>query len=1075
MSAFRARHFPFSALCFRAIFILTFFILTFFFQVIPTFAQSELATVFGRVTDQSGAVIAGAEIEIRSVDTGISVKSATNGDGLYTVPSLHPGHYVISVGKQGFRTVSATGLELNVQDNVARNFSLQVGSASESVTVTAEQTNINTTDATVSTVVDRNFAENLPLNGRSFQTLIQLTPGVVAVSSNAGDSGQFSVNGQRAASNYWMVDGVSANVGIGITSIGTPGNGLGGTLASFSAMGGTNSLVSVDALQEFRIQTSTYAPEFGRTPGGQVSIVTRSGTNQVHGTLFDYLRNDVLDANNWFNTAVSPALPKAKERQNDFGGTFNGPLWKDHTFFFFSYEGLRLRLPETELTTVPDLTSRENALPSMQPFLNAFPLPNGPDDRTTNVAQFNTSFSNPATLDDYSLRVDHRLKDNLNVFGRYNFSPSEVIQRGVTLRNMPLNGLSTTQITIHTATLGANWMMSSSMGDDLRLNYSRTQAFGRNNIDDFGGAVPLTSLPFPSPFNAENGQFSFFISSLRQGNLLDGTSLRNLQNQINFVNSLYRQQGSHSLKFGVDLQRLTPTYAPSAYTQGVRFATVSRAMNGQLSSSDVATGVGATFVISNLGVYAQDTWRMTPRITMTYGLRWDLNLPPSTKKGPNLAAAQNVDLSNLSSVALAPADTPPYSATYSNVAPRIGIAYQVVPKPDWGLVLRGGFGVFYDLATSEMGNLISDGQYPFGSLVFNGSGTFPLSASLAAAPPIMPPGGGAGTLAAFDPHLQLPYTLEWNTALEQGLGNQQTMSVSYIGAAGRRLLQTAESLSPAFFLQLVTNGSTSDYNALQLQFERRLSRSLQALASYTWSHSIDTASAGSFFNLSNFLVPGANPGFNNNRGSSDFDIRHGASAGLTYDIPSPKLRVLTAALLRGWAIDTFIQARSAPPVDVSDFNFFQLNNGILLNVRPDLIPGQPLYLFGSQYPGGKAFNPAAFQDPPGDFSTGIPDRQGNLGRNTLRGFGAFQWDFAVHRDFRIERSLKLQFRAEMFNFLNHPNFGQPSGLFGLGGFGLARETLGQSLNGSNLGGGAFNPLYQIGGPRSMQFALKFIF
>ena len=202
--------------------------------------------------------------------------------------------------------------------------------------------------AAVSTVVDRQFAENLPLNGRSFQTLIQLTPGVVLTTSSYASDGQFSVNGQRADSNYWMVDGVSANIGVSSSSAAT--DTLSGSLGGFSAQGGTNSLVSVDAMQEFRIQTSTFAPEFGRTPGGQISIVTRSGTNQFHGTAFDYFRNDVLDANNWFNgTSTTPPLPKAEERQNDFGGTFGGPIIKDRTFFFFSYEGLRLRLPQTAL------------------------------------------------------------------------------------------------------------------------------------------------------------------------------------------------------------------------------------------------------------------------------------------------------------------------------------------------------------------------------------------------------------------------------------------------------------------------------------------------------------------------------------------------------------------------------------------------------------------------------------------------------------------------------------------------------------------------------------------------------
>src|SRR5258707_3710 len=243
-------------------------------------AQTELAGVYGRVTDPSGAVITDAEVEIKNVETSLSTTVKTNQDGLYTIPSLRPGHYLINVRKPGFKSVTVTELTLNVQDNVVRNFALQVGSVAEPVTITADDLTINTTDASVSTVVDRQFAENIPLNGRSFQSLIQLAPGVVPATSNSADGGQFNVNGQRASANYWTVDGVSAN--IGISPFTSPGNGLGGSLGSFSASGGTNSLVSVDALQQFRIQTSTYAPEFGRTPGGQISIVTRSATNGFH-------------------------------------------------------------------------------------------------------------------------------------------------------------------------------------------------------------------------------------------------------------------------------------------------------------------------------------------------------------------------------------------------------------------------------------------------------------------------------------------------------------------------------------------------------------------------------------------------------------------------------------------------------------------------------------------------------------------------------------------------------------------------------------------------------------------------
>jgi hypothetical protein len=285
----------------------------------------------------------------------------------------------------------------------------------------------------------------------------------------------------------------------------------------------------------------------------------------------------------------------------------------------------------------------------------------------------------------------------------------------------------------------------------------------------------------------------------------------------------------------------------------------------------------------------------------------------------------------------------------------------------------------------------------------------------------------------------------------------------------------------------LANAGTSDYDALQLQFRRRLASGLQVLASYSWAHSIDTASAGSDYLASNILVPGANP--NLNRGPSDFDIRHAFSAALTYDIPAPRTGKLAPALLHGWSIENVVQARSALPVDVSDIGFFEFNNGFNADIRPDLVAGQAVYLFGSQCisvfgascPGGKGFNPAAFADPPIDSGTGNPLRQGDAPRNFLRAFGAVQWDLAVHRDFPIRESLNLQFRAELFNVLNHPDFGPPNGQFlspafgGPAGFGISTQTLAQSLNGDNLGAGAFNPLYQIGGPRSVQLALKLMF
>jgi len=1039
------------------------------------FAQSTNGSVRGIVFDPDGRSIAGAEVIVVNDETRVQFTTTTNREGLYAVENIPPGPYRIQVSKFGFKTIVKPDLILNVQSSLVLNFTMPLGASMVTVTVEGGAPMLNTTDASVSTVVDRQFAENLPMNGRSFQTLIDMTPGVVVSATNSLDNGQFSVNGQRAAANYWMVDGVSANVGVGVAAAQAGGNGLGGTLGGFSALGGTNSLVSVDAMQEFRIQTSTFAPEFGRTPGGQISIVTRSGTNDWHGTAFDYLRNDLLDASNWFNGYTNnPPLPKAEERQNDFGGTLAGPIRKDQTFFFLSYEGLRLRLPQTTLSTVPDLAARQNAVAAMQPYLNAYPLPNGPDDVATGIAQSNASYSNPASLDAYSLRVDHKLNNDWSVFGRYNYSPSSVENRGAS-GAAPLSQVSTSSITTQTGTVAATAALSPRSSNDLRFNYSRTGASAAAALDSFGGAVPLEMLPFPDGFDERNGRFSFAITSLTAGSQYSvGLVSRIVQRQINLVDGFSLQRGSHTLKFGVDYRRLWPELAPAEYRQSVNFRTVATATQGMTRGGGVASVANPTFLFRNLGLYAQDTWHALPRLTVTYGLRWDVDWAPSTIDGPNITAVTGYSPSDLSNLAIAPAGTPPFQTTYRNFAPRLGAAYELRSAPEWQTVLRAGAGVFYDLASSEAGNLLASTFPPLGLQQALRNVTFPYTAAQTA-PPVIPATASLADVFAFNPNLKLPYTIEWNAAIEQSFGKNQVLSVSYLGASGRRLLQTTYFSSPpsnpdVAVGEFVDNAAESSYHALQVEFRRRVSRGLQVLGSYTWSHSIDTASAGSVGNVSN--SGGAN---SYNRGSSDFDIRNAMAVGLTYQVPAPRASKFAKAILGGWSVDSLILVRSAPPVDISDVNFDLLDSGVSVNIRPDIVPEQPFYLYGSSYPGGKALNPAAFTDPPIDPSTGNPQRQGNLSRNALRGFGATQWDLATHRDFSIHESLKLQLRTEFFNVLNHPNFGQPNNQFGTGGFGLSTEMLGQYLSGGVVGGGGFSSLYQIGGPRSVQVALKLIF
>src|SRR5579864_471638 len=1036
-------------------------------------SQTESATVSGRVTDASGSVVPGTEVQLKSIERGTSQQAVSNQAGIYSFPSVQPGQYHMTLRKAGFRQIEFVGLIVNVQDHLEKNFQLQVGSVSESVTVAGGGPLVNTEDASVSTVVDRNFAENLPLNGRSFQTLIQLTPGVVPAASNLSDGGQFNINGQRANANYWMVDGVSANIGIAPYS--ATGNSISGSLGSFSALGGTNSLVSIDAMQEFRLQTSTYAPEFGRTPGGQISIITRSGTNRFHGTAFDYLRNDLFDANDWF--ADNANLPKPEERQNDFGGTFSGPIWKNRTFFFFSYEGLRLRLPQTGLTTVPDLTARQNADPVQQPYLNAFSLPNGADDTTAQIAAFDASFSNPAALDAYSLRVDHLIKDRVTVSARYNYSPSNAIQRGGS--SEPLSNLFTSRINTQTATGSVTWLISPVVANDLRLNYSTVYSSSYWSLDGFGGAVPLSSLNFPSPYTTDNAHLTYTVLPLKHRQYADGDASQNRQRQFNIVDNISVQKGLHSIKVGVDYRRLAPLYSPSLYSQNVFFSSLASAETGNVDLFNLlVSSVDARFLFRNLSAFGQDTWRLRPKLTLTYGLRWDVDFVPATTSGPSIPAVTGYDLKNLSNLALLPNGSSPFKTTYNNFAPRLGIAYQISTSRDWQTAVRGGAGVFYDLRDGEFGNLLGE-AYPFTAVgVLVGAG-FPVPSSLAAPPPISTSSLPTGLLTAFDPGLKLPYTLEWNLSLEQALAGQRTVTASYLGARGKRLIQSAVAVAPNQnfgFAELVGNTANSDYDALQVQFKQRAWHGLQTLASYTWSHSIDTSSGGSILgDPGNTLLPGL-PSMN--RGPSDFDVRHAITVGATYDVPKTHFGRLANVVLNGWSIQNAIQGHSASPVNVFDGTFTSLY-AFGASVRPDIVPNQPFYvhgnacpdLAGSVCPGGKALNPAAFLSPPSDPNSGFPLRQGNLARNALRGFGAIQWDLAVHREFPISEVSKLQFRAEMFNVINHPNFAPPQADISASNFGESSQLLNQYL-GSNVGNGGFSPLYQIGGPRSIQLALK---
>jgi hypothetical protein len=1041
------------------------------------FAQ-DFASLTITVTDSTDAMVPDASVTLVNSQRGTIYHQPTPTGGYVIFDSLTPGDYSVEIEKTGFRKYRVDSLPLGVRDRKTLVVELKIAEAQSTTVDVKEKVDLISNDAAQGVPLGQNYIQDLPLNGQNAESLVLMVPGISSAAGGTGADGGINANGLRSNTNYYTLDGVSMNTGVaGGGGGGRGGGGFagfgGGAAGAAAGAGGATGLVSVEDMQEMNVQTAAIAPEFGRSPGAQIAMTSRSGTSDFHGSLYYYFRNQRLDGNDWF--ANSLGLGRGPERENRPGGTLGGPLVKGKTFFFASFDQLSVAAPFTIISDVPSVTTRQSTSAPLQPFLNAFPIPNGVA-LIDGAQQYQAVVSNPAFSESASLRLDQVITSKMTAFLRYSLSPSSSERRGS--ETVSPNILTHQASHSELLTAGLGYILPNGMVNDLRVNYSRSTASSYSIMDSYGGATPLTAAEvFPAGVNSITGSFN--LNMLGVAGYSYGGHTANEQQQYNVVDSVTKVQGTHHFKAGLDVRRILVTTDRVPYSEDLSFNGISSnsyaltsgsALNAQVTSSLPA--VYPTYL--NFSLYGQDTWRLTERTTVTYGLRWDVNPAPTAREGEKPFAISNNAIAGVTQ------NDPIYPTKWWDIAPRFGLAYEMNTTPGFETMFRSGFGVFYDLGYGTTAGAFSGA--PYQSVTTVSEAQFPLLPVYLAAP-LLPPTRPYGQITSADPALVTPLVYQWNATIEQHFGSGAVLSLGYAATRGQNLMrvQTSPAYSDAYdVVSEATNGATSAYNGMQAQFRKRLSDRLQTQLSYTWAHSIDTASndgggGGGFANIYN----------GGQKGSSDYDIRQNLSLSGSYRLPAPAKGIIWSPL-RHWYLDFVETARTGLPFDIqtisSNSGPVSINGttvttttnpngdvnstiGLFAQVRPDY-NGLPVWIPNPNVPGGQQLNILAF-----DIVSGFA--QGNLGRNTLRGFGAEQLDLGVRRAIPLTERLTLSFSAQAYNVFNHPNFANPSPLEGANlsspNFGVVTEMLNQSF------GGAVNSLFRSGGPRAIELTVRLRF
>lgn len=994
-------------------------------------AQIRTAIISGTVTDTSGGIIPGVSISVRNVETGIARTAVTDDSGRYVVPLLDPGSYEIQAELVGFKTEVRSGITLEVGRSALVDFTLSVGEISERVVVEGEAPLVQTADSTISGLVDSKKIRDLPLNGRSYVQLALLQPGVTVIRSTlntalSGRGTKFSVAGSRPGSNNFVLDGVTINDG----SNQTPGSA-----------GDQN--LGVESIREFKVLTNTYSAAYGRNTGAVVIVVTKSGTNQWHGSVFEFHRNSELDAKNFFDP-LDEDIPSFK--RNQFGATLGGPLKKDKTFFFFNYEGLREGLGLSNIAIVPNALSREGILPdpnnpggtrtvqvadSVKPFLDFFPIPNGRDfgDAT---GEFISSPNRITNEDFVTARFDHQFNDRNSIFVRYTFdegeqfTPDELLAFETVFRN-----------TNQSAVVEYKTIISPTLINTARFGFNR--ALLTSDSSPINGSGPPTLIA-GRPFGkirfgqAQSGPAPIATLGTANPELFPYTT-QTYSDDINWTT------GDHMIQSGLSITRIqnnnvvsgTGVYGNFLFNNVEDFIT---ARPFQFSADSADSNRHRGWRQTLIGLYVQDNFRLSPRLTLNLGFRLEFLTEISETAG---RTSQLLNKSDPEFTVGAPL----FDQTSPQFQPRIGFAYD--PIGDGKTVVRAGFGIFHDQPVAFWYALAGSNLLPFTSTdTLRGVGNVPFPDAFDAL------AGGLPTAITLDPEPDAPTKLHYNLNIERQIGTDTVVSIAYVGSRGTHLPRAGDALgpipeirpdgskffsrpflprrNPSFGFNLdTTNDGNAFYNALQVGVTRRFNKSLQYQFSYTYSHSIDDGSQMLGSEAQN--APQNVTQHDNrkaDRSASTFDVRNNFVANATWDLPfgtgqrwGSSHTGVASKLISGWQLNSIVTLANGTPQTLL-IGFNNSNNGdFLLPERPDLVSGRD----NNPTLGGpdQFFDPTAFVLPePGTF--------GDLARTTIIGPGFASVDVAVTKNTQIlsgDRPVDIQFRAEFFNLFNRANFDLP--------------------------------------------------